>query len=72
MNENKQQGGIGFFGLLTILFIGLKLIGYINWSWVWVLSPVWLPLVIVILGFMLFIGFRLLKGIVGKRRKSRK
>lgn len=72
MNENKQQGGIGFFGLLTILFIGLKLIGYINWSWVWVLSPVWLPLVIVILGFMLFIGFRLLKGIVGKKRKGRK
>ncbi|NVM33964.1 MAG: hypothetical protein HWN81_00110 [Candidatus Lokiarchaeota archaeon] len=32
-------GGIGFWGLLTILFIGLKLGGVITWSWFWVLSP---------------------------------
>lgn len=43
-NENKNNGGIGFLGLLTILFIALKLTGYINWSWVWVLSPVWIVL----------------------------
>lgn len=35
------SGGIGFTGLLTILFIGLKLTGYIDWSWWWVLSPLW-------------------------------
>ena len=40
-NVSKSSGGIGFFGLLTILFIGLKLTGYINWSWFWVLSPLW-------------------------------
>jgi hypothetical protein len=34
--------GIGFFGLLTILFIGLKLAGYVDWSWWLVLSPIWL------------------------------
>lgn len=28
--------------LLTVLFIGLKLTGYIDWSWVWVLSPLWI------------------------------
>jgi FtsH-binding integral membrane protein len=33
-------GGIGFFGLLTIVFIVLKLTGYIAWSWFWVLSPI--------------------------------
>jgi hypothetical protein len=32
--------GIGFFGLLTIVFITLKLIGVINWHWIWVLSPI--------------------------------
>jgi len=32
-----------FFSLLTILFIGLKLTGYIGWSWVWVLAPIWIP-----------------------------
>lgn len=43
-NEKKNNGGVGFLGLLTILFIGLKLTGYINWSWVWVLSPIWIVL----------------------------
>lgn len=41
MNNNNSSGGIGFFGLLTILFIGLKLTGYIQWSWWLVLSPIW-------------------------------
>lgn len=33
-------GGIGFAGLLTIVFIILKLIGVISWNWFWVLSPI--------------------------------
>ena len=33
---------IGFPGLLTLVFIVLKLTHYIDWSWVWVLSPLWL------------------------------
>jgi len=33
---------IGFVGLLAILFIGLKLTNYIDWSWWWVLSPLWI------------------------------
>lgn len=43
-NNTNNSGGIGFFGLLTILFVGLKLTGYIAWSWWWVLSPIWIPL----------------------------
>lgn len=43
-SSNAQSGGIGFFGMLTILFIGLKLTHYIDWSWLWVLSPLWIPL----------------------------
>jgi len=35
--------------LLTTLFVGLKLTGYIAWSWWWVLSPVWLPAAVLIL-----------------------
>ena len=44
MKENKQyaSGGIGFTGVLTIAFIVLKLCGVISWSWVWVLSPIWI------------------------------
>lgn len=44
-----QSGGIGFLGLLAILFIGLKLTGHITWSWWWVLAPLWIPSVLVIL-----------------------
>jgi hypothetical protein len=50
-----SSGGIGFCGLLTIVFITLKLIGKIDWSWVWVLAPLWIPLSIVI-GILLFLG----------------
>jgi len=33
---------IGFFGLLGIVFICLKLMGYIDWSWWWVTMPLWI------------------------------
>ena len=36
-------GGSAFLSLLTVLFIGLKLLGYITWSWWWVLAPFWGP-----------------------------
>lgn len=39
--ENKSKG-IGFTGALTLIFITLKLCGVINWSWLWVLSPIWI------------------------------
>lgn len=40
--NNSSSGGIRFIGLLTITFIVLKLTGVINWSWWWVLSPLWI------------------------------
>ena len=42
-NESKVNvNGISFAGLLAIVFIVLKLCGVITWSWVWVLSPIWI------------------------------
>ena len=41
-NNTTVSGGIGFSGLLTIVFIVLKLCGVINWSWIWVFSPMWI------------------------------
>ena len=52
--NNSNTGGIGFCGALAILFIALKLLGYITWSWVWVLAPIWIPLIIVILFLSIF------------------
>lgn len=49
-NNNVQaSGGVGFFGLLGILFIGLKLAGVINWSWWLVLLPLYGPLLFLLL-----------------------
>lgn len=41
-SSNASGGGVGFFGLLTIVFIVLKLTHTIDWSWWWVLAPIWL------------------------------
>lgn len=45
-SNNSGGGGIGFAGLLTIVFIVLKLTNVIHWSWWWVLSPLWISLAI--------------------------
>jgi len=47
MSEKKSSGGIGFTGLLQIAFIVLKLCKVITWSWIWVLSPLWISAIIV-------------------------
>ncbi len=53
MNDRRNNRGVGFFGLLGIAFIILKLLKVITWSWVWVLSPIWIPTIIgIILGLL--------------------
>jgi len=48
-SKSNNSGGIGFAGMLTILFIGLKLANIIAWSWWWVLSPLWISFVLIVL-----------------------
>jgi len=48
-SSSSSSSGIGFGGLLTVAFIVLKLTKVINWSWVWVLSPLWISVLLVIL-----------------------
>lgn len=45
--KTSNSGGIGFVGLLTVVFIVLKLCGIISWSWWWVLSPLWINATVV-------------------------
>ena len=48
-SNSSSSGGIGFCGMLTILFIAFKLLGVITWGWLWVLSPIWITLVLVLI-----------------------
>ena len=50
---------LGFFGVLTLIFVTLKLTGFIAWSWWWVLAPTWIPLALVIsvAGFCFVMAF---------------
>ncbi len=61
-NSTTQSGGIGFFGLLAIVFITLKLMGYITWSWWGVLAPLWAPLAVVLAIFLIVVIFALAFG----------
>jgi len=47
-DSNNSSGGVGVCGLLLVLFVGLKLGGVISWSWLWVTSPIWLPLTVLL------------------------
>ncbi len=51
------QSGIGLPNLLTVVFVVMKLTGYIDWPWIWVLSPTWISF---LLGIALFLFFLLL------------
>lgn len=58
-NSATPSGGIGFSGLLGLLFIGLKLCGVIDWTWGWVLSPFWIPFMVYATLFV--VGYTLIK-----------
>ena len=53
-NDVKVSGGIGFAGLLAIVFIALKLTKVITWSWWWVTCPLWLPWAIVLVVIIIY------------------
>lgn len=56
--SSSSSSGIGFVGLLTIVFTVLKLLGKITWSWWWVLSPLWISaglVFLVLLGILILV-----------------
>lgn len=54
-NNSVSTGGIGFFGLLAIAFIVLKLTGFIDWEWWIVLSPIWGSALLVFVVFVVLV-----------------
>lgn len=61
-------GGIGIAGALFIIFLVLKLTHIIDWSWLWVLSPLWIPVAVVV---AVLFGIAGIAG-VGLSRKGKK
>lgn len=49
--SSSSSGGIGFTGILQIVFIVLKLLGKIDWTWGWVLAPTWISAIILVVIF---------------------
>ena len=56
MHNTNTNVGMSFFEVLTVIFVVLKLVGVINWSWLWVLAPIWIPLgIILVISFVIAI-----------------
>jgi len=63
MSDYKSSGssGVGFTGLLTVAFVVLKLCKVIDWSWWWVLSPIWISAIIVIFILLIVLAIYLVE-----------
>jgi len=60
-NDNASRGGVGFLTLLGLLFIGLKLAGFVDWAWWVVLAPIWGQLAFIALLFVVLVIAKLVK-----------
>ena len=69
---DSRSGGTGFFGVLTIVFIVLKLVGTIDWSWTLVLSPLWIPLAVAGIVIVFIAIFHAKKSITNSRRRKKR
>lgn len=62
--STDSSGGIGIVGVLTIVFVVLKLVGVIAWSWWWVLSPLWISAAFAVAVLILVgVGFLIVKAV---------
>ena len=63
-NKSKRNSGLGIVSILTLIFIILKITNKISWSWIWVLSPIWVTFIFAIIIFVIIL-------IVGKIKKGK-
>ena len=63
-DKNVRNSGMGFISVLTLIFVVLKLTNNISWSWILVLSPIWISIILIIFIF----GIILVAGRIKKRK----
>ena len=68
--DTKNNTGFGTVSVLTIVFIVLKLTNVIDWSWIWVFSPIWIELLIVALIFVITLLILSIKKAIKKAKKT--
>jgi len=69
---SNSGGGIGFVGVLTIVFIVLRLTEVIDWAWWWVLAPIWISAAVALGLIVLVGGILLLVAVISGRRKNQR
>jgi hypothetical protein len=67
--SSSSAGGIGFFGLLGITFIVLKLCNVIDWDWLWVLAPLWGPLALLVFILLIWLIVMVISSVTGRRSR---
>jgi len=70
-SNSSSSGSVGLIGLLGVLFVGLKLTGYIDWSWWWVTLPFWGGLALAaVIGVLCLLGWLATRALNSRRRAS--
>lgn len=61
MTERTTDAGVSVIGVVTIVFVILKLVGVISWKWLWVFSPIWLSAAFAVgIGILALVGFSII------------
>jgi hypothetical protein len=63
-NNSNSSSGVGLLGLMFLIFMTLKLMGYITWSWWWVTAPLWVGFAIILTIILIFLLIEFLKKIL--------
>lgn len=72
MENHNTNKGIGFCGVLAVAFVVLKLCHVIDWSWLWILSPIWIPIALLLVISAAVVGWAFISGHFEKKRELKK
>lgn len=69
--SSSSSGGVGIPTVIQIVFIILKVVDVIKWSWFWVLSPTWISILVVIFAFLIFLIVRSIIKVSSNKKRGK-